>query len=81
MRAVPNVDADNLTTGKPDTTLVSSNPNVVHMGNDVHSMHGLRACRRSTGQYEVTKDSYNNSSIVVYPLNATGVDRNRRQRY
>jgi hypothetical protein len=29
-------------------------------------MYGLRAYRRSTGEYEVTKDNYNDSSIVVY---------------
>jgi hypothetical protein len=66
VHTVPNVDAFNLTTGKLDTTLVNSNPNMVDVGNDVDSMYGLRAYRRSTGEYEVTKDNYNDSSIVLY---------------
>ncbi|MFL9920400.1 SMP-30/gluconolactonase/LRE family protein [Paraburkholderia fungorum] len=66
VHTVPNIDAFNLTTGKLDTTLVNSNPNTVDVGNDVDSMYGLRAYRRSTGEYEVTKDNYNDSSIVVY---------------
>ncbi|WP_323047522.1 SMP-30/gluconolactonase/LRE family protein, partial [Paraburkholderia sp.] len=66
VHTVPNIDAFNLTTGKLDTTLVNSNPNTVDVGNDVDSMYGLRAYRRSTGEYEVTKHNYNDSSIVVY---------------
>ncbi|MFL9899651.1 SMP-30/gluconolactonase/LRE family protein [Paraburkholderia fungorum] len=66
VHTVPNIDAFNLTTGKLDTTLVNSNPNTVDVGNDVDSMYGLRAYRRSTGEYEVTKDNYNDSNIVVY---------------
>jgi hypothetical protein len=66
VHTVPNIDAFNLTTGKLDATLVNSNPNAVDVGNDVDSMYGLRAYRRSTGEYEVTKDNYNDSSIVVY---------------
>ncbi len=66
VHTVPNIDAFNLTTGQLDTTLVNSNPNTVDVGNDVDSMYGLRAYRRSTGEYEVTKDNYNDSSIVVY---------------
>jgi len=66
VHTVPNVDAFNLTTGTLDTTFVNSNPNAVDVGNDVDSMYGLRAYRRSTGEYEVTKDNYNDSSIVVY---------------
>ena len=66
VHTVPNIDAFNLTTGKLDTTFVNSNPNAVDVGNDEDSMYGLRAYRRSTGQYEITKDNYNDSSIVVY---------------
>ncbi|MFL9892833.1 SMP-30/gluconolaconase/LRE-like region family protein, partial [Paraburkholderia sp. RL17-381-BIF-C] len=66
VHTVPNVDAFNLTTGQLDVTLVNSNPNMVDVGNDADSMYGLRAYRRSTGEYEVTKDNYNDSSIVVY---------------
>ncbi|RKE36944.1 SMP-30/gluconolaconase/LRE-like protein [Paraburkholderia sp. BL23I1N1] len=79
VHTVPNIDAFNLTTGQLDTTFVNSNPNKVDVGNDVDSMYGLRAYRRSTGEYEVTKDNYNNSSIVVYrwtppALTGTGVN-------
>ncbi|MFM0296040.1 SMP-30/gluconolaconase/LRE-like region family protein, partial [Paraburkholderia dipogonis] len=66
VHTAPNVDAFNLTTGKLDITLANSNPNMVDVGNDVDSMYGLRAYRRSTGEYEITKDNYNDSSIVVY---------------
>ena len=66
VHTVPNIDAFNLTTGKLDITLVNSNPNTVDVGNDVDSMYGLRAYRRSNGEYEVTKDNYNDASIVLY---------------
>lgn len=66
VHTVPNIDVFNLTTGTLDTTLINSNPNAVDVGNDVDSMYGLRAYRRSTGEYEITKDDYNESSIVVY---------------
>ena len=66
VHTVPNIDAFNLTTGQLDITFTNSNPNNVDVGNDVDSMYGLRAYRRSTGEYEVTKDNYNDSSIVVY---------------
>jgi len=76
VHTVANIDAFNLTTGKLDITLTNSNPNMVDVGNDVDSMYGLRAYRRSTGEYEVTKDNYNGSSIVVYrwtPSVSTGI--------
>ncbi|WP_165848081.1 SMP-30/gluconolactonase/LRE family protein [Paraburkholderia lacunae] len=66
VHTVPNIDAFNLTTGKLDNTLVDSSPNTVYPGNDVDSMYGLRSYLRSTGEYVVTKDNYNGSSIVVY---------------
>lgn len=66
VHTVPNIDAFNLTTGKLDTTFINSSPNTVDVGNDVDSMYGLRAYRRSTGEYEITKDNYNDASIVVY---------------
>ena len=65
VHTVPNIDAFNLTTGALDTTLIDSSPNTVYVGNDVDSMYGLRAWLRSTGEYVVTKDNYNGSSIVV----------------
>jgi hypothetical protein len=66
VHTVPNIDAFNLTTGKLDTTLINSNPNAVYVGNDVDSMYGLRSYRRANGEYVVTKDDYNGSSLVVY---------------
>lgn len=66
VHTVPNVDAFNLTTGKLDNTLINSNPGEVDVGNDVDSMYGLRAYVRSDGEYVITKDNYNGSSIVVY---------------
>ncbi|QQC65700.1 SMP-30/gluconolactonase/LRE family protein [Paraburkholderia ginsengisoli] len=66
VHTVPNIDAFNLTTGQLDTTLINTSAGTVDVGNDVDSMYGLRAYLRSTGEYVVTKDNYNGSSIVVY---------------
>ncbi|WP_236002446.1 YncE family protein [Paraburkholderia elongata] len=66
VHTVPNIDAFNLTTGRLDNTFINSNPSNVYVGNDVDSMYGLRSYLRSTGEYVVTKDNYNGSSIVVY---------------
>jgi hypothetical protein len=66
VHTVPNIDAFNLTTGSVDTTFINSSPNRADVGNDVDSMYGLRSYLRSTGEYVVTKDNYNGSSIVVY---------------
>ncbi|MEM5438824.1 SMP-30/gluconolactonase/LRE family protein [Paraburkholderia diazotrophica] len=66
VHTVPNIDAFNLTTGHLDATLTNRNPGTVDVGNDVDSMYGLRAYLRSTGEYVVTKDNYNGSSIIVY---------------
>jgi hypothetical protein len=66
VHTVPNIDAFNLTTGHLDATLTNTSPGTVDVGNDVDSMYGLRAYLRSTGEYVVTKDNYNGSSIIVY---------------
>ncbi|ACC75449.1 SMP-30/gluconolactonase/LRE family protein [Paraburkholderia phymatum] len=66
VHTVPNIDAFNLTTGHLDTTLINSNPGNVDVGNDVDSIFGLSAFVRSTGEYVVTKDNYNGSSVIVY---------------
>ncbi|MFL9918475.1 SMP-30/gluconolactonase/LRE family protein [Paraburkholderia fungorum] len=66
VHTVPNIDAFNLTTGHLDTTLVNSSAGTVDVGNDVDSMYGLRAYLRAAGEYVITKDNYNGSSIVVY---------------
>ncbi|OXC76496.1 SMP-30/gluconolactonase/LRE family protein [Caballeronia sordidicola] len=63
---VPNIDAFNLATGSLDTTLTNSSPATVDVGNNVDSMYGLRSYLQSTGEYVVTKDNYNESSIIVY---------------
>jgi hypothetical protein len=66
VHTVPNIDVFNLGTGQLDTTLINTSPGTVDVGNDVDSMYGLRAYLRSTGEYVITKDNYNGSSIVVY---------------
>ncbi|MCX4162277.1 MULTISPECIES: SMP-30/gluconolactonase/LRE family protein [Paraburkholderia] len=66
VHTVPNIDVFNLTTGNLDTTLINASPSTVSVGNDVDSMYGLRAYLQSTGQYVITKDNYNDSSIIVH---------------
>ncbi|CAH2895629.1 MAG: Glutamate synthase [NADPH] large chain (EC [uncultured Paraburkholderia sp.] len=66
VHTVPNIDAFNLTTGQLDTTLINNTPGTVDVGNDVDSMYGLRAFMRASGEYVVTKDNYNGSSMIVY---------------
>jgi SMP-30/Gluconolactonase/LRE-like region len=63
---VPNIDAFNLATGSLDSTFTNSSPSTVDVGNNVDSIYGLRSYLTSTGQYVVTKDNYNESSIIVY---------------
>ncbi|MBI0330216.1 SMP-30/gluconolaconase/LRE-like region family protein [Burkholderia plantarii] len=66
VHTVPNIDVYDLSTGSLVTTLINSNDGTMDVGNDVDSMFGLRAYLRSNGEYVVTKDNYNGSSIVVY---------------
>ncbi|MBN3723849.1 SMP-30/gluconolaconase/LRE-like region family protein [Burkholderia sp. Ac-20379] len=66
VHTVPNIDVFDLSTGSLVTTLVNTNSTAMDVGNDVDSMFGLRAYLRSTGEYVITKDNYNGSSIVVY---------------
>jgi hypothetical protein len=66
VHTVPNIDVFNLNTGQLVTTLTNSNPANVDVGNDVDSMYGLRVYLRAAGEYVITKDNYNGSSIVVY---------------
>ena len=63
---VPDIDALHLTTGNLDNTFINSNTSNLYVNNDVDSIYGLRSYLRSTGEYVVTKDNYNGSSIVVY---------------
>ncbi|WP_431824266.1 SMP-30/gluconolaconase/LRE-like region family protein [Burkholderia sp. F1] len=66
VHTVPNIDVFDLDTGSLVTTLTNSNTAAMDVGNDVDSMYGIRAYLRSTGEYVITKDNYNGSSIVVY---------------
>ena len=68
VHTVPAIDAFNLTTGAVDITFSKNGTtdNNVYVGNDVDSMYGLRSYHRSNGEYVVTKDDYNGTSIVVY---------------
>ena len=66
VHTVPDIHAFNLTTGTKDLTMTNSNPAAVYVGNDVDSMYGLRSMLRSNGEYVVTKDNYNSTSVVVY---------------
>lgn len=66
VHTVPNIDVYDLSTGSLVTTLINSNPGAMDVGNDVDSMFGLRAYLRANGEYVVTKDNYNGSSLVVY---------------
>ncbi|MET3233521.1 UNVERIFIED_ORG: hypothetical protein ABIC54_005732 [Burkholderia sp. 1263] len=66
VHTVPNIDAFNLTTGHLDATLTNSSPGTLDVGNDVDSMYGLRAYQRAAGEYVITKDNYNGSSLIVY---------------
>jgi regulation of enolase protein 1 (concanavalin A-like superfamily) len=67
VHTVPDIDAYNLTTGTNDLTMTTANPNVV-VGNDVDSMYGIRAYQKQNGQYLISKDNYNNNSIVIHTM-------------
>lgn len=67
VHTVPDIDAYNLTTGADDLTMTSADPNVV-VGNDVDSMYGIRAYQTSTGDYLISKDNYNENSIVIHRM-------------
>jgi hypothetical protein len=66
VHTVPNIDVFNLSTGQLVTTLINANPDKVDVGNDVDSMYGLRAYLRANGEYVITKDNYNGTSIIVH---------------
>ncbi|GGG69379.1 hypothetical protein [Edaphobacter dinghuensis] len=67
VHTVPDIDAYNLTTGSNDLTMTSADPNVA-VGNDVDSMYGIRAYQKANGQYVISKDNYNNNSIVIHTM-------------
>ncbi|PTR01510.1 hypothetical protein C8P68_101744 [Mucilaginibacter yixingensis] len=62
--AIPNVDVFDLRTGALVTTMTTNNN--VYVGNDCDSMYGIKAYRKSNGQYLVTKDDYNANKVVLY---------------
>ncbi|WP_200821547.1 hypothetical protein [Bryocella elongata] len=67
VHTVPDIDAYNLTTGANDLTMTSANPNVA-VGNDVDSMYGIRSYQASNGDYLVSKDNYNDNSIIIHRM-------------
>ncbi|WP_260705928.1 SMP-30/gluconolactonase/LRE family protein [Edaphobacter flagellatus] len=67
VHTVPDIDAYNLTTGANDLTMTSADPNVA-VGNDVDSMYGIRAYQTSNGDYLISKDNYNNNSIIIHRM-------------
>ncbi|WP_431826008.1 SMP-30/gluconolaconase/LRE-like region family protein [Burkholderia sp. F1] len=64
--ARPNVDAFNLTTGNLDATLVNTSSATVDASSAIDSMYGIRAYRRATGEYVVTKNNVKGNSVTVY---------------
>lgn len=62
--AVPNIDVFNLATGNMELSMTSNNN--VYVGNDVDSQFGIKAFRKSNGEYLVTKDDYNANKVVLY---------------
>lgn len=67
VHTVPDIDAYNLTTGANDLTMTTANSNVA-VGNDVDSMYGIRAYQTTSGDYLISKDNYNNNSIVIHRM-------------
>ncbi|MGO4209965.1 SMP-30/gluconolactonase/LRE family protein [Terriglobus sp. 2YAB30_2] len=67
VHTVPDIDVYNLTTGANDLTMTTANSNVA-VGNDVDSMYGIRAYQASNGDYLVSKDNYNNNSIIIHRM-------------
>jgi hypothetical protein len=65
VHTVPNIDAYNLTTGTDDLTLTNSS-SAIDVGTDEDSMYGLVAILRSSGEYELIKDDYSDTSLIVY---------------
>ncbi|KWB79909.1 hypothetical protein [Burkholderia ubonensis] len=64
--ARPNVDAFNLTTGNLDATLVNTSSATVDANSAIDAMYAIRAYRRSTGEYVITKNNVKGNSITVY---------------
>ncbi|KVD29740.1 hypothetical protein [Burkholderia ubonensis] len=64
--ARPNVDAFNLTTGNLDATLVNTSSATVDASSAIDAMYAIRAYRRSTGEYVITKNNVKGNSITVY---------------
>ncbi len=62
--AIPNIDAFNLETGKLELSMTSTDN--VYVGNDVDSQFGIKAFRKSNGEYLITKDDYNANKVVIY---------------
>jgi regulation of enolase protein 1 (concanavalin A-like superfamily) len=67
VHTVPDIDAYNLTTGANDLTMTTADANVL-VGNDVDSMYGIRAYQANNGDYLISKDNYNNNSIIIHRM-------------
>ncbi|MDB6019040.1 MAG: hypothetical protein JWR19_3529 [Pedosphaera sp.] len=68
--ATNTIDVFELDNGSLVETL--SNSSSVYVGNDIDSMYGITAYLKSNGQYQITKDNYNGSSVVIYTWPLTG---------
>lgn len=62
--AVPNIDAFSLVTGNLVVSFTGNEK--VYVGNDTDSKYGIKAFRKSNGEYLVTKDDYNANKVVIY---------------
>ena len=49
-----------------------TNSSSVYVGNDIDSMYGIKAFKKANGQYQITKDNYNGSSVVIYTWPLSG---------
>ncbi|NRO98756.1 SMP-30/gluconolaconase/LRE-like region family protein [Paraburkholderia sp. NMBU_R16] len=65
-KALPDIDAFNLATGKLDATLSNTSNGAMDASSAVDSMYGISAYLRSTGEYVVTKNNVKANSITVY---------------
>gem|GEM_PF-371128 len=68
--ATNSIDVFELDTGSLVQTLTNSSS--AYVGNDIDSMYGITAYLKSNGQYQITKDNYNGSSVVIYTWPLTG---------
>lgn len=73
VHTVPNIDVYDLNTGALVLTMTNASPSTVYVGTDVDSMYGLKAYKKSNGQYIVTKDNYSGNSVVIHTFTPAGL--------